>query len=107
MGELADSLALQPLRPGEWRGFADPRYEAGTGMFGGWTAAILLNAAVSDARAEGRPSAITVHYLKKLETKSERRSALARWVAAARSASGHVEIVAVGQMRWRRQRPFS
>src|SRR5687767_10098850 len=97
MGELADSLALQPLGPGEWRGFADPRYEAGTGMFGGWTAAILLNGVVSDARAEGTPSAITVHYLKKIETKSE-LTIRARPMGGSRSIRfWNAEIVAVGQ----------
>jgi hypothetical protein len=71
MSSLSDALTLRALAEGEWRGLADPRYEAGTGMFGGWTAAILLRSVVDDPRAQGSASALTVHYLKRIPPGSE------------------------------------
>ena len=46
-----------------WVGFADPRQEATAGMFGGWTAALLLRAILSDAIDQGSPSTLTVHFI--------------------------------------------
>lgn len=66
MSELENSLALAPIAPGEWRATASPLYEANTGMFGGWTAALLLKAVVSDARAQGTPAALNVNYLSRV-----------------------------------------
>jgi acyl-CoA thioesterase len=67
MSDLEEALALQPIENGSWRAFADPRYEAATGMFGGWTAAILLRGVLDDASRVGSPSAITVNYVGKVE----------------------------------------
>lgn len=66
MQTLADSLALQPTGEGAWRAFADPQNEAGTGMFGGWTAALLMKAVLSDARVQGEPAAINVNYVNRV-----------------------------------------
>lgn len=59
---LENSLALHATGEGAWRAFSDPQNEANTGMFGGWTAALLMKAVLSDARAEGEPVAISVSY---------------------------------------------
>lgn len=66
MQTLADSLALHATGEGLWRGFADPQNEANTGMFGGWTAALLLKSVLSDARAEGEPAALIVSYVNRV-----------------------------------------
>jgi acyl-CoA thioesterase len=66
MSSLSEALTLRALAEGEWQGFADPRYEAGTGMFGGWTAALLLRSVIDDPRAQGTASSITAHFLKRL-----------------------------------------
>lgn len=66
MQTLADSLALQPTGDSAWRAFADPQNEAGTGMFGGWTAALLLKAVLTDTRAQGEPAAISVNYVNRV-----------------------------------------
>jgi acyl-CoA thioesterase len=71
MSSLSEALTVHAVAPGEWRAFADPRYEAGTGMFGGFTAALLLRAAVADERCSGAPSALTLHYLKRVVPGSE------------------------------------
>jgi len=44
MGMLAESLALTPIGGAAFAAVALPDYEANSGMFGGWTAALLLNA---------------------------------------------------------------
>ena len=64
MNEFDESIALTAMAPHEWTGHADPRREATTGMFGGWTAAMLLKAVLSDAVDQGSPSALTVHFVK-------------------------------------------
>lgn len=66
MTALDDSLALQSAGEGAWRAQADPAREANTGMFGGWTAALLAKAALSDTRASGSLSAITVNYINRV-----------------------------------------
>ena len=45
------------------RALADPAYEANTGMFGGWTAALLLKSVLEDPGADGSASALTVSYI--------------------------------------------
>ena len=54
-----------------WVGLADPRQEAMVGMFGGWTAALLLRAVLSDAIDQGSPSTLTVHFIKAITPGSE------------------------------------
>jgi hypothetical protein len=66
MPSLNEALRLQPVGPGEWSALADPDYEAGTGMFGGFTAALLLRAVLEDERCAGAPSALTLHFLKRI-----------------------------------------
>jgi acyl-CoA thioesterase len=66
MTNLDTSLALRVTGEGEFHGFADPTREANTGMFGGWTAALLLKAVLEDSRAEGDASAICVNYISRV-----------------------------------------
>jgi len=40
-------------------------------MFGGWTAALLLRAVLSDAIDQGSPSTLTVHFIKAITPGSE------------------------------------
>ena len=62
MSQLEHSLALEGVDR-ELRAVADGNYEANTGMFGGWTAALLLKAVLADARVQGSPSALTVNFI--------------------------------------------
>jgi acyl-CoA thioesterase len=50
--------------PGIWRAIADPAFEAGNGMFGGWTAALMLKAVLGEA--EGSASAVTVNFIQRV-----------------------------------------
>jgi acyl-CoA thioesterase len=67
MTALDASLALECIDQGQWRAHADPKREANSGMFGGWTAALLLKGVLDDPRAEGAASAITVHFIGRVE----------------------------------------
>ena len=58
-----DAVALVPLAEGRWQGRTTPPYANMTGPFGGITAATLLNAVLSDPRAEGAPVSATVNYV--------------------------------------------
>lgn len=66
MSPLDNSLALKAAGEGLWHATADVAREATTGMFGGWTAALLANAALDDPRASGSLSAITVNYINRV-----------------------------------------
>jgi acyl-CoA thioesterase len=97
MTALDDAFALTPLGPSEWSGRADPAYEADNGMFGGWTAAVLLKAVLGDAGAQGTPSTLTVHYLKRVEGNSP-VTLKVRPIGGGRSLSfWHAEITPQGQ----------
>jgi acyl-CoA thioesterase len=65
MTELDESLRLAPAAPHAWTASADPRRVASTGMFGGWTAALLLRAVQADAAESdpGSPASLSVHYV--------------------------------------------
>lgn len=67
MSEFDDALALRPVAAGHWLAFAAPRYEARTGMFGGWTAAVLLRAVMLQTDPQFTPSALTLNYIQKIE----------------------------------------
>ncbi|MEP7301943.1 MAG: thioesterase family protein [Caldimonas sp.] len=106
MNEFDESIELQRAGPHEWTGRADPRREASTGMFGGWTAAVLLKAVLSDAADPGSPVSLTVHYLSAvvpgsalvIRTRALGGSrALATWQAelAAADATGPAAIATV------------
>jgi acyl-CoA thioesterase len=64
--KLDESLALRVAGEGLFHGYADPGREANTGMFGGWTAALLLKAVLEDVRAQGHASAISVNYINRV-----------------------------------------
>lgn len=62
---LDESLSLETIGTEEFRGTADPRYEANSGMFGGWTAALLMKAVLENPESQGLPSAITINFLRR------------------------------------------
>ena len=65
----ADALArrrgptVRPEGPGRWLAYADPDHESISAMFGGWTAAVVLNAVVHSAADMSSPAALTVNFL--------------------------------------------
>jgi acyl-CoA thioesterase len=67
MSEFDDAVALRAIEAGLWLAVADPRYEARTGMFGGWTAAVLLRAVLLEADPHFTPCAMTINYIQKIE----------------------------------------
>ena len=67
MNEFDQSIELaRGEEPHAWTGHADPRREATTGMFGGWTATMLLKAVLADAVDPGSPVSLTVHFVSAL-----------------------------------------
>lgn len=70
-GRLENSLLLTALDEGKWRAIASNHYAANNGMYGGWTAAIALNAVVSDPRSSGTPAALTINYFRRIKPESE------------------------------------
>lgn len=56
------AIALEPLSESLWRGATTPEYMNMVGPFGGVTAAVLMNAVLSDPRAAGDPVALSVNF---------------------------------------------
>lgn len=71
MSVLGESLALTADGDNGWTGRADSRYEAIVGTFGGWTAALLLNAVVGESRLTGQVVALTVNFISAVVPDSE------------------------------------
>jgi acyl-CoA thioesterase len=63
MSTIGASLALRPDGDGRWLAHAEPDHQSITGMFGGWTAGVLLNAVMQTAKGTAMPSAMTVSYV--------------------------------------------
>jgi acyl-CoA thioesterase len=60
---ISEALTLRPDGDGRWLAHADPDHQSITGMFGGWTAGVLLGAVSQAADSPAKPSAMTVNYL--------------------------------------------
>lgn len=61
---FADTLKLAPTAPKLWTGDADPLFSNGDErQFGGWVAAMLLKATLSEAKPTQAPRALVVHFL--------------------------------------------
>lgn len=63
MSTIGEALTLRPDGDGRWLAHADPDHQSITGMFGGWTAGVLLGAVGHAADSPAKPSAMTVNYL--------------------------------------------
>ena len=63
MATIGESIALKPDGEGRWLAHADPDHQSITGMFGGWTAGVLLGAVTGTADDTASPSAMTVSYV--------------------------------------------
>lgn len=64
---FSEALRLAEAGPGLWRGEADPAYSNGLagafiGQFGGWSAALLLKAALAEAGPGQSARALNVHF---------------------------------------------
>jgi acyl-CoA thioesterase len=64
MAHLDAALALEPDGEGRWRAHADADHESTSAMFGGWTAAVLLRAALATGASDSQPSATTVNFIR-------------------------------------------
>jgi len=67
MTELEQALTLKPIEDGTWTAVADPRYVSTNAMFGGWTTAVALRAAIDSSADDTRPSAITINFVGRVE----------------------------------------
>jgi len=99
VSDLEEALTLTATSDGGRMAIADPRYEAANGMFGGWTAAILMRAVIESAGSGAEPSAITVNYVEKIEAGTEVIVRSSR-VGGGRSLNHwHAEVVAADDER--------
>lgn len=99
---LNESLALRPSGDA-LTAVADPLYEANSGMFGGWTAALLLKAVLEHPDREGSAVAMTVNFVARVNPGEDllvRRTnlggsrSLAHWRAELLRVGGGEELLA-------------
>lgn len=62
MSPFAPTIDLKPAGENLWAGEADPAYSHHGGRFGGWTAGVLLRAAMLEPGERGDPLSLTVLY---------------------------------------------
>lgn len=70
-GDLEHALNLSRSGEEVWTAHADPNYASMNGMFGGWTAAVVLRAVCGEVDGEAAPSALTVNFVGKVEPGSD------------------------------------
>jgi acyl-CoA thioesterase len=66
-GDLEHALELRHVAEHLWATRADPNYAAPNGMYGGWTAAVVLGAASEDAGDKAKPSTLTIDFIKMID----------------------------------------
>jgi acyl-CoA thioesterase len=71
MSAFDEALILRSTEEGHWLALPDTRYEALSVMYGGWAAAIILKAVMSQSDQDFGPSALTINYVRKIEPGSE------------------------------------
>ncbi|MEZ5572269.1 MAG: thioesterase family protein [Halioglobus sp.] len=71
MSAFDEAFALDITGAGHYLALADARYEAITGMYGGWAVAAILKAVILQSGQEFGPSALTINYVHKIEPGSE------------------------------------
>ena len=63
MGSVGQAIELRPDADGRWLAHADPDHESITGMFGGWTSAVVLNAVMRSSQTAAVPVSLTINFV--------------------------------------------
>jgi acyl-CoA thioesterase len=71
VGSVSEAIELRPDGAGRWLAHADPDHESITGMFGGWTSAVVLNAVQRSAESAATPASMTINFLGAIPAGSE------------------------------------
>ncbi len=99
MTSFDEAVALHALESDRWRGHADRRHESISGMFGGWTAAVSLQAVLRTAGAVGStatPAALTVHFVDRITPGEDVVLAVARLGGGRSLAHWRAELLPAG-----------
>ena len=71
MGNVGEAIELRPDADGRWLAHADPDHESITGMFGGWTSAVVLNAVLRASETPATPVSMTINFVGSIPAGSE------------------------------------
>jgi acyl-CoA thioesterase len=63
VGSVDEAIELRPDADGRWLAHADRDHESITGMFGGWTSAVVLNAVMRSSESAATPASMTINFL--------------------------------------------
>ena len=64
---LADALQLESLGDGRWATVAHPHQQSISGMFGGWTSAVALNAVCQASQSGMTPGALSINFVNMID----------------------------------------
>jgi acyl-CoA thioesterase len=67
MPMLAEALTVEAVGDGRWATVAHPHQQSISGMFGGWTTAVALNAVCQASGAEMTPGALSINFVAMIE----------------------------------------
>jgi acyl-CoA thioesterase len=67
MTTLDEAFAIESVGAGRWTTIAHPLHESITGMFGGWTTAVTLNAVCQTSEAEMVPAAMAINFVGRID----------------------------------------
>jgi len=63
VGSVGEAIELRPEAAGRWVAHADRDHESITGMFGGWTSAVVLNAVNRSSESAASPASMTINFI--------------------------------------------
>jgi acyl-CoA thioesterase len=63
MGNVSEAIELRPDADGRWLAYADRDHQSISGMFGGWTSAVVLSAVQRSSDNAATPVSITINFI--------------------------------------------
>jgi acyl-CoA thioesterase len=63
MGTVDEAIQLRPGADGRWLAHADRDHESISGMFGGWTSAVVLSAVLRSSEDAAAPVSLTINFI--------------------------------------------
>jgi acyl-CoA thioesterase len=63
VGSVGEAIEVRPDGDGRWLAHADPDHQSITGMFGGWTSAVVLNAVLRSSETAALPVSMTINFV--------------------------------------------
>lgn len=67
MGTISEAIEVRAIAEDRYLAHADPDHQSITGMFGGWTTAVVLSSVLNSSASDATPAAITMNFVGLIE----------------------------------------